>query len=410
MIDAPTSPAAMQPQVQNPSATQRLLSLDALRGFDMFWIVGGEEIFQTLHKAWPSSATRLIDGQLHHKEWQGVAFEDLIFPLFVFIVGVSLVFSLTRAIERNGKAIALKRILFRSLVLYAFGLIVYGGLSKGLDHVRWMGVLQRIAICYFFAGLIFCNFRLRGMIAICTALLIGYWALMTFVPFPDVRPSPGGDAVITKDIGFTNVSQLGMASTNMLRGQFIQGVNLANYIDQKHLPGHKWDGTYDPEGILSTLPAIATCLLGVFAGLLLKNRSIPDQKKVLYLFCAGIAGVALGFIWGIQFPVIKKLWTSSYVLVAGGYSCLFLAVFYQLVEIWQWRKWCIPFVWIGMNPITIYLVYHLVPFEDLAKCLAGGPIQGAMGSAGELMIALVVVLLMFAFVRFLYTRKIFLRL
>jgi predicted acyltransferase len=410
MIEASNPPAATQPPVQTASASQRLSSLDALRGFDMFWIVGGEEIFQTLYKAWPFGVTRLIDGQLHHKEWQGVAFEDLIFPLFVFIVGVSLVFSLTRTIERNGKVTALKRIFFRSLALYAFGLIVYGGLSKGIEHVRWMGVLQRIAICYFFAGLIFCTLRLRGMIAICIALLVGYWALMTFVPFPDVRPAPGGNAVITKDIGFTDVSQLNMVSTNMLSGQFIQGVNLANYIDQKHLPGHKWDGTYDPEGILSTLPAIATCLLGVFAGFLLKNRSIPDQEKVLYLFGAGIAGIALGFLWGIEFPVIKKLWTSSYVLVAGGYSCLLLATFYQMVEIWQWRKWCTPFVWIGMNPITIYLVFHLVSFEDLAKCLAGGPIQKAMGPAGEFFIALVVVLLMFAFVRFLYNRKIFLRL
>src|SRR6266478_1510472 len=152
---------ASQPSIGSP--TRRLMSLDALRGFDMFWIVGGEEIVHALYKAWPHGPLRVLDKQMDHKPWTGVAFYDLIFPLFVFIVGASLVFSVSRMIERDGKAAALKRIFVRSLLLYFLGLFFYDGLAKGIEHIRWMGVLQRIALAYFFAGLIFCFFRLRGM-------------------------------------------------------------------------------------------------------------------------------------------------------------------------------------------------------------------------------------------------------
>jgi predicted acyltransferase len=131
---------------------------------------------------------------------------------------------------------------------------------------------------------------------------------------------------------------------------------------------------------------------------------------VLCLLAAGVAGVVAGLLWGLQFPVIKKIWTSSYVLIAGGYSCMFLGAFYQMVEIWQWRKWCIPFVWIGMNPITIYLACSLLPIEDLAELIVGGPVKAALGPWGNFVLALTGVAMMFTFVRFLYQRKIFLRL
>src|SRR5262249_60007300 len=119
-------------------------------------------------------------------------------------------------------------------------------------------------------------------------LLLGYWALLAWVPFPDVRPVPGGTQVITKETGFTNVAQLDFISTNMLRGTYIQGVNLTDYLDQKYLPGPKYDGTYDPEGFLSTMPAVVTCLLGIFAGLLLRNSAVDDQRKVICLLLAGV--------------------------------------------------------------------------------------------------------------------------
>ena len=392
------------------AASRRLLSLDALRGFDMFWIVGGEELVRALYKAWHVGPIHALDAQMHHKNWEGVAFYDLIFPLFVFIVGVSLVFSLSRAIERGGKAQALKRILLRGLSLYALGLFYYGGLSKGMDHIRWVGVLQRIALCYLFASVFFCAFRLRGLIAICADLLLGYWALASFVPIRDFNLSRQHLRQLHLDPHSSETAALFDGTTNFVRGRFENGLNLPQQIDFKYLPGLRLDGAYDPEGLLSTLPAIATCLLGVFAGLLLRNEAVSDHRKVLWLLGAGSVSLACGFLWGLQFPIIKRIWTSSYVLTAGGYGCLLLGAFYQVIEIWQWRRWCAPFVWIGMNPITIYLAFNIVDFNSLAKRLVGGPVQEALGHWGSLLPALTVVALMLALVRFLYQRKIFLRL
>ena len=369
------------PSTNVPSAPSRLLSLDALRGFDMFWIVGAEDIVHALSKISQRGPVRFLSNQLQHKAWEGVAFYDLIFPLFVYIVGVSLVFSLSRSLRTAGRAATMRRILKRGILLFLIGILYYGGLSGGVDQVRLMGVLQRIALCYLFASLIFCVAKPRTMVAVCVTLLVGYWMLMTFVPVP------GHGA-----------------------GNFAEGANLANYIDSRYLPFRKWDGDHDPEGLLSTLPAIASCLLGVFSGLLLSNARIPDRKKVLYLVVSGIAGIILGFLWGLQFPVIKKIWTSSYVLVAGGYSCLFMAVFYLVIDVWQVRRWATPFVWIGMNPITIYLAVNIVDFRALAERFAGGPVKGFFGSYGELLITSLALGMSFLLVRFLYRRKTFLRL
>src|SRR5256884_5771306 len=137
----------------------------------------------------------------------------------------------------------------------------------------------------------------------------------------------------------------------------------------------KWDGTWDPEGLLGRLPAIATCLVGVFAGLLLKHNNIQDRRKVLYLMVGGLAAVLLGHLWGLQFPVIKKIWTSSYVLVAGGYSALLVGFFYLVVDVWKYQKWCQPFLWIGVNLITVYLANNIINFDRLGVALAGGDVN-----------------------------------
>ena len=401
--------AAIEPRTP-PAPSRRLLSLDALRGFDMFWIVGGEEVVHGLYKAWPNGFSRFLKGQFTHKAWEGVGFYDLIFPLFVFIVGVSLVFSLSRTLEQSGRPAALRRIFFRSLLIYFCGLLVYGGISKGLDHVRWMGVLQRIALTYFFASLLFCFFRLRSLVVICIAMLLGYWAMTALVPIRDFNL----EKEHLKAAGLTPTDPQTVtrfyATTQFVRGKYDDGRSLPQHIDFMFLPGYKWDGAYDPEGILSTIPAVCTCLLGVFAGLLLKNPSVPDQKKVNYLALAGVGMLGLGFLWGLQFPVIKKIWTSSYVLVAAGYAALLLALFYQIIEIWQWRRWCTPFVWVGMNALTIYLVARFLEPAKIPELLAGGPIAEAAGNWGDFMLACVMVALMFYFLRWLYNRKIFLRL
>ncbi|CAN5295666.1 DUF5009 domain-containing protein [soil metagenome] len=364
-----------------PAKTPRLMSLDALRGFDMFWIIGGDELVKRIAKTDHSPFMQELDRQVEHAAWQGFCFEDLIFPMFIFIVGASLVFSLTRLIETHGRKAAVGRIIRRAVFMYLLGIIYYGGFSGPYEKIRLVGVLQRIAICYLFAGLIFCYFDLRGRLLWCVGLLAGYWLVMTFVPVP------GGSA-----------------------GNFAEGTNLANWVDKEYLPLRKWDGNHDPEGLLSTLPAIANCLIGVFAGMLLADPRRTNAKKVLYLALAGIVLAALGWAWDIQFPVIKKIWTSSFVFVACGYSLILLAVFHLLIDTWNLRGWARPFVWIGMNPITLYMIDNLVDLEKIASRFVGGELNTNFGVYGPAVVAAVGMLIMLAIARFLYMRKIFLRL
>ncbi len=403
--------------------TRRILSVDALRGFDMFWILGGDALAQALKKmsaggnSVVSSAGGFFGDQLDHVEWEGFRFYDLIFPLFVFIVGVSIVFSLTKLVEREGKPAAHKRVLRRFGLLFVLALIYSGGVSREWPDIRLLGVLNRIALCYLFASLLFLNFRLRGLIVSCAVLLIGYWALMTFVSFPDVRRVDATGQLVDPAMSITNASstaQLNWGTTNEVRGVFGPGLNLANYLDAKYLPGKKWDRIWDPEGLLSTLPAIATCLLGVFAGLLLRNARVEGQRKSLWLIGAGVLMVAAGFLWGLQFPVIKKIWTSSYVLVAGGFSAILLGIFHQVIDVWKYQRWATVFVWIGANAITLYFIENIVNYERLAGRLVGGDVARWFNGhwvdgAGNLLAACVGLMLAITLAGFLYRRKIFLR-
>ncbi len=197
-------------------------------------------------------------------------------------------------------------------------------------------------------------------------------------------------------------------------GSFAKGANLANWLDTQYLPGRKWDGTWDPEGLLSTLPAIATCLLGVFAGLWLANPAFTDREKARWLFVLGLIGVLSGALWGLQFPVIKKIWTSSYVLVAGGLSAMLLGVFHHVTEVRGWRGWATPFIWIGANAITLYLANNLLRFREVAKRFAGGDVRNFLEThvtigCGDMLIALTGILLAIGLAAFLYRRGIFLR-
>jgi predicted acyltransferase len=192
---------------------------------------------------------------------------------------------------------------------------------------------------------------------------------------------------------------------------FAEGHNLTNWIDKHYLPLRKWDGDHDPEGLLSTIPAIANCLIGVFAGMLLRDPKRSNRTQVAYLAIAGAAMAAAGWLWSIDFPVIKKIWTSSFVLVACGYSCLFLAFFHLVIEGFGWRRWAMPFVWIGANPITIYMVHNMVDIPKIAHRIIGGELsEQVFGRYGELATALVGISITLLFCRFLYQRKIFLRL
>lgn len=411
------TPAATDPLVApRPNASTRLLSLDALRGFDMLWIIGAGAAVRAPGKDSDSPLLRLLAGQLEHKDWAGFAFYDLIFPLFVFIVGVSLVWSLTRTIAEQGRAPAIRRIATRSALLFALGIFYSGGLNAAWPDIRLLGVLQRIALAYAGAGLLFCFFKPRALAGICAGILIGYWAIMTFVPIRDLRLDQDNVAKLTAATGSADARQLFLSTTNRVSGRFEPGYNLAHHVDFQFLPGKKYDTYWDPEGLLSTLPAIATCLLGVFAGLLLRSTNFCDKWKLIYLVSFGVAAVLLGFAWGLQFPVVKKMWSSSFVLVAGGYSALLLAAFYLLVDVWKWQRWCQPFVWIGLNPITIYVVGNLVGgYGKVATRLVGGDVKRFCDAAlaagsGDIVISVVGLALAVLFARFLYQRNVFLRL
>jgi predicted acyltransferase len=370
------------PKATPPATRERIVSVDALRGFDMLWLVGGAEIVRALRDiSGGRGVLGFLAAQLGHSPWEGFTCYDLIFPLFVFLVGLSVVLSLPRLVAREGIRAAHVRVLRRFLLLFVLGILYNGGLADGFSHIRLMGVLQRIALCYLFTSLLFLHLKSRGLVAACALILIGYWALLTFVPAP-------GQAAVS----------------------FAPERNLANWVDMRFLPGRRYSGTWDPEGILSTAPAIASCLLGGFAGLLLVSTRMEKARKARYLLGAGAAMVAAGYLWGLEFPVTKALWTSSYVLVAGGYSAALLGLFYWVIDVRGRRWWAQPFVWIGANAITVYLLPAIIPFDALARRLVGGSIEAASGRYGDAVVAAVSLAPIIAFAWFLYRKRVFLTL
>jgi predicted acyltransferase len=329
----------------------RVVSVDALRGFNIFWILGADAVIWSLSEMLRDKGPVMgavggfLNTQMTHVAWDGFRFYDFIFPLFIFVTGVAIVLSLPRLVEREGKARAYARVFRRALILYGLGLIFYGGISRHWSDIRLVGVLQRIALCYLCTSLLFLNLRVRGMVAALVALLVGYWALMTFVPVPGIGA-----------------------------GSFAPDANLANWIDANYLPGWKWDQTRDPEGLLSTLPAIGSCLLGALAGLLLTNPRLPGGQKSLLLVGAGIVLTVAGYLWGLQFPIVKVIWTSSFVLVAGGYSLILLGVWHQIIDVWDCKRWAWVFVWLGANAITLYFINN-VTADEFALRFAGGTVS-----------------------------------
>lgn len=360
---------------------ERIVSVDVLRGFDMFWLVGGTGLFLAIGRLFPEPLRGFMLEQLDHAEWIGFTFYDLIFPLFIFVTGMSIVFSLGKLLREQGRAVAYQRILRRFILLYLLGVLYYGAMNHPWSEIRWLGVLQRIALCYLVAAILFCHLNTRGLVAVCAAILVAYWILLAFVPLP-------GHTGISWDVG----------------------QNWACYIDEHVLPGRKHNGTWDPEGLLSTLPAVCTCLLGVFASHVLLAKNVTSKRKLAAFFFGGAAMVVAGFLWGLHFPVIKKIWTSSYVLVAGGYSFILVGIFYLAVDLWKSRWWTLPFIWIGSNALTIYLARNFVDFNEFANRFVGGSLQASVSEDIAYLLQMIVSLgLSLLVVRFLYRNKIFLR-
>lgn len=406
---------ALTAEAPPASPTARLVSVDALRGFDMLWIVGAGTIVSAIEKMSPNPLTTVLAAQLKHAEWEGFRFYDLIFPLFLFIVGISLVFSLDKAMAQGGPARVLGRVFRRGLLLFAAGVFYYGGVSKAWPEVQLGGVLHRIAACYVAAAVIYSHVRSpRGLVAVCVVLLTGFWALVTWVPVPDFKLEPTVVEEIAERIGSHSPSGISASVQGRVTGSYEEGRNLVNHFDFLYLPGKKAQLYYINEGLLSTIPAIVLPLFGVLAGLLLKDVSMPPTKKIAWLVGAGLACIALGLLWSLSFPLIKRIWTSSFVLVAGGSSALLLALFYWLVDVRQSRRWCQPFVWVGCNALTIYLVTPIVGFQAIAARFTGGDVSRFLDDRitqgmGGLVTASAGLLLVILFARFLYRRQIFLR-
>ena len=268
-----------------PPAAQRLMSLDALRGFDMFWILGADSFVYALHGLGQNSATKFLATQLDHAEWEGFYFYDLIFPLFVFMMGVSTVFSLTKIIEREGRTAAVKRVLRRGILLFIVALIYSGGFTNPWPDMRLLGVLNRISLCSTAGALLFIFFRPRTLVAVAVALLLGYWGLLAWTPMRDIHlekeqlavlaeradnpklagqfraadnPSAKNPSAIKDSPVWATAEKMYAATTNRVTGKYEMGYNVANHFDFEHLPARKYDLFWDPEGILSTLPAVVT--------------------------------------------------------------------------------------------------------------------------------------------------------
>jgi predicted acyltransferase len=400
------------------SSSERLLSLDALRGFDMFWILGGDALARALKNMNETKITSTISTQLSHVDWEGFRFYDMIFPLFVFMAGVSTVYSLAKANEQGGRARAMRRIFVRTILLFLCGIFYSGGFSRTWPDIRVLGVLQRIAIGYGGAALIYLfvgPHRPKTIIAITISILVGYWAALTFIPYPDIRLTKEGlEPLIAKAGGSTNPTDILAHVSTTTKGHYEKGYNLTNYIDWRYLPGRKYDTYFDPEGILSMIPAIASALLGIISGWLLRESNLNQIAKPFLLIAIGLGLAALGYQWGMSFPVIKKIWTSSFVLVAGGLSMALLGLFYLIIDVAGLKFWIWPFVWIGSNAITLYLLSNLMGFGKIAERLVGGDVslffnETIAKGAGGLIQVIVTLLLVIITARFLYRHKIFLR-
>ncbi len=365
-----------------PTDTNRLVSLDVFRGITIAGMILVNNPGTWAHIYWP----------LQHASWHGWTPTDLVFPFFLFIVGVAITLAFGRRVESGGSTRDLYlKIIKRTLIIFAIGLFLNGFPYFGLADYRIPGVLQRIAVCYFFASIIFLNTKVRTQVAITIGLLLFYWLLLKFVPAPGF-----GAGDLTKE------------------------GSLPSYVDRVVFGNHVWAQAkvYDPEGVLSTIPAIATTLIGVLTGHWLRTEK-SRIEKVAGMFVAGAVCIVLGWAWNSFFPINKALWTSSYVLFTGGLALQFLALCYWLIDIKGYRRWAKPFEVFGLNAIALYVGAGLMAslFGDIKVgdgSLGGWIYQNLFASRASpvnasLAFAISFVLVWLALMWILYRRKIFLR-
>ena len=363
---------------------KRLHSLDALRGFDMFWIMGGEGIVIALSAltGWP--LFQWWNENLDHAAWDGFHFMDLIFPLFLFIAGVSFPFSKAKRYHgtENRKSLYI-HIIKRGLILVLLGIIYNNAIKFNFAHMRYGSVLGHIGLAWMFAALIFINTKLKFRIVWFWGILLSYWALLLLFP--------------ATDLGSTD--------------PFSKEGSLVGYIDRLIMPGRLYLNIHDPEGIMNTIPAIATALLGMFTGEFIMSDYLKDRqvKKVVYMILGGIALVSIGLLWNELFPINKNLWSSSFVCFVGGLSVMLFSLFYLVIDVWNFKKWTFFFTVIGMNSITIYMASNIIGFGKASKFLFGGLKDLFPEAYGPFISSIALVLTGWLFLYFLYKKKIFLK-
>lgn len=362
----------------------RLQSIDALRGFDMLWIMGGPGIIAALYGILGGKPLEWMHLQMEHVPWDGFHFMDLIFPLFLFIAGLSFPFSLDKKREKQeSNRQIIGGLVKRTLKLVALGLIYNGFLKLNFPGIRYASVLAHIGLAWFFAGLIYLYSPKITTLAIWAfSILAGYGALNLLVLSPEATGS----------------------------NPFLPGNNIVCQFDRWFLPGVLYNGNYDPEGFLSVIPAIATALAGMMTGRYLKrNTTHSPSRKVMVYSVAGVSLIALALLINTFIPINKALWSSPFMLLTGGISILLFALFYWIVDVRQWRGWTFFFRVIGMNSITIYMAQAIVNFYGISEFFLGGIASKLPEAYGSLLLSLGYIATCWILLYFLYRKKVFLK-
>ena len=369
----------MTTQPPTPPRTERLLSLDALRGLDMFMIAGAQAMTRILTESTGWEWLETVNAEFEHPAWNGFTFFDLIFPLFMFLAGVSFPFSLARRTQRGDSRLRMQvHIIKRGVLLILWGAILNGLLSLNFPSLIYCSVLGRIGLGYMAGALLALHVTSqRGRLCCCAALLSGYWAAMVLVPVP----------------GFG-------------AGDLTPGHTLASHIDRMLVPGRLYQTVRDPNGLLATLPSIVNVLAGIMTGEFLRKTGKTENQKVGILLLSGVVCWGIGQLWNGSFPINKNLWSSSFVMVTVGWSLTLLAFFYLIIDVWKIRRWSFVFVVIGMNPLFIYVAQQLIAFRDITHLL----LHDESGKLHPFFFEVVMFSLKWFLLYFLYRKQIFWRL
>lgn len=359
---------------------ERLLSLDALRGFDMFWITGGGFLVTVLAKYSGAAWLLTIAEQMEHVPWNGFHFEDLIFPLFMFISGVAIPFALVSKLERKvPKKELAKKALKRALTLVFLGFIYNGVFSNGFENPRFASVLSQIGLAYFFTSMIVIYSKsFKSRLYWLGGILVTIGIIQLLIPVPGI-----GAGVLTPE-GCMN-----------------------GYIDRMLLPGRLYGKVFDPEGLLCIVSAITVTLMGSFAGHFLRDKKTNDQQKIKTLSLIGVSAIGVALLLSTFYPIIKACWTSPFNLLTGGIGFLLITLFYWIIDVKGWKKWSFYFRVIGMNSIFIYLLYDLVEVARNPKFLFGWTVL--WGDFGQIVSIVGGMLLIWSLLYYMYKRNIFIR-